>query len=127
MHASAGPHRPFNVRPAKRNGIQVDENMIDRTSGLNKDMEFDTELKDSRWERFNAKVDDDQVDQAQHFERERIKKLSGKSKIEIKNKKTDPPCNYKPSESLSFTNRIKTTKKVNNATIHINCTCVYVL
>jgi hypothetical protein len=45
MHASAGPHRPFNVRPAKRNGIQVDENMIDRTSGLNKDMEFDTELK----------------------------------------------------------------------------------
>ena len=78
MHASAGPHRPFNVRPAKRNGIEVDETMIDRTSGLNKDMEFDTELKDSRWERFNAKVDDDQVDQAQHFERERIKKLSGK-------------------------------------------------
>ena len=78
MHTASGPHRQFNVRSAKRDNVEADENMIDRTSGLNKDMQFDTVLKDSRWERFNANVDDDQVDQAQFFERERIKKLSGK-------------------------------------------------
>ena len=78
MHQSAGPHRPFQVRAAKRNGIEVDDSLIDRSSGLNKDMDFNTELKDARWERFNAHVDDDQADQAHHFERQRIKKLSGK-------------------------------------------------
>jgi hypothetical protein len=73
-------HRPFQVRSSKRDGIEVDQTLIDRTGGK-MDFQTDTELHDARWARFNADVDEDQVDQAQHYERQRIKKLCGKYKI----------------------------------------------
>lgn len=73
MHTSAGPHRPFQVRAARKNGVEVDSSLIDTSAGR-REMEF-TELKDSRWERFNADIDEDSADQAQHFERKRIKTL----------------------------------------------------
>lgn len=76
MHTNRGPHRHFDATPRKN--VQVDANLIDRTSGLNLDMDTTTVLQDSRWERFNADIDDDLADQAQAYERMKIRKLAGK-------------------------------------------------
>ena len=76
MHANKGPHRHFDNTPKK--DVQVNTSFIDRTSGLNIDMDTTTILQDTRWERFNANVEDDQADQAQAYERQKIRKLAGK-------------------------------------------------
>ena len=76
MHTNKGPHRHFDATPKKH--VEVNPSLIDRTSGLNIDMDTNTVLRDTRWERFNADVEDDQADQAQAYERQKIRKLAGK-------------------------------------------------
>ena len=79
MHTNKGPHRHFDSQPRK--DVQVNQNFIERSSGLNMDMDTTTVLQDARWERFNAQVDDEFADQAQAYERQKIRKLADEREL----------------------------------------------